>query len=447
MSESSQSTGTQSNPWVGLDPLPPDVHRSFWSILAWPFGWFHSTSERRLVFYRGATAQVRPVGRFLLPLSEALARPQSTRRRPIFRIGWVAMTPSVRELPVASIWSLDGIEFTATFSFVLTPLDKTAAIARLACGGSEEEKRVVNILQKATQSVLVEMDADMALASLSDVFTRIQHAVEESLSAVDLPFSVLEPRVESCRPTDPEVAMTSLERQRLRSEALLEAERSKQAFERAEREALARARQLENERKEKEAELQRADMQRVFELRKMISEAEAAIERDQLKATAAPKILELTATAEAGRDRIKTAAAVDAEGLIEEQRVKIAKLKAELARTPEGLRVLYPQQSFDLEKERVRYATTIMTELRALYANGAFLGGQYTAMKQILEKTMNVQLREFNLPSPTEPLLDPLSDGPKVQGDAPNKDAPTTAPGQGQQTNSNKEVRNEETPA
>jgi hypothetical protein len=447
MSEYSQLTDLHLNPWVEFDPDPQDGPRSRWSVLSWPLGWIPSTPERRLVFYLGATAQVRPAGRHLVPISEALSRPQSPRRRPVFRIGWVAMTPSVREVPVGPIWSRDGIEFTATFSFVLTPIDTSATIARLACGGSEEEKRVINTLQKAAQTILVAMDADMVLVSLTDVFTRIQKAVEDSLCGVDLPFSVLEPRVESCRPTDSKIAMTSLERQRLRAEAFLEAERSQQVVKRAERDARVREVQLEIERKEKDAELQRADMQRVFEIRKMIEDAEAAIKRDQIKAIAAPKILELTAAAEAGRDRIKTAAAVDAEGLIEERRVKIAKLKAELARTPEGLRVLYPQQSFDLEKERARYATAIMTELRDLVANGAFLGGQYAAIKQILEKTMNVQLREFSMPSLSEPLLDPLPDGAAVQGNTPNKDTLTRTPDPGQQTNPETVVPNAATSA
>ena len=134
MSESSPATDRQSNPWVEFDLSPQDGHRSFWSILSWPFGWIPSTPERRLVFYLGATAQVRPAGRHLLPIAEALARPQAPRRRPAFRIGWVAMTPSVRELPVGPMWSRDGIEFTATFSFVLTPLDTPGAIARLEIG-------------------------------------------------------------------------------------------------------------------------------------------------------------------------------------------------------------------------------------------------------------------------------------------------------------------------
>lgn len=183
------------------------------------------------------------------------------------------------------------------------------------------KKRVINTLQKAAQSTLVVMDADVALASLTEVFARIQKAADESLRGVDLPFSVLEPRVESCRPVDPEVARASLERQRIRAEAILEAERSRQNIERAERDPRVRAVQLENERREKEAELQRADMQRAFELTKMIEEAETAIKRDRLKALAAPEIMELNATAEDKRDWIK-----------EKRELEIAKLKAELPR-------------------------------------------------------------------------------------------------------------------
>lgn len=446
MTEPSPTTDVQSNPWVEFD-LSPQGQRSFWSILSWPFGWIPSTAERRLVYYLGATAQVCPAGKHLIPISEALARPKSTRRRPAFRIGWVAMTPSVREVPVGPIWSRDGIEFTATFSFVLTPIDASPAIARLACGGSEEEKRVINTLQRAAQSVLIGMDADMALASLTDVFIRIQKAAEDSLRGVDLPFSVLEPRVESCRPIDPKVAMTSLERQRLRAEALLEAERSKQIVERAERDARVREVQLENElaneRREKEAELQRADLQRAFEIKQMIADAEAAIENDKRKAAAAPEI----ASAEADRDWIKAQAADAAAKLIEKRQMDIAKLKAELAGTSAGQRVLFPKEYYDLQKERVRYATTIMNELRGLCEQGAFFGGQYDALRKILERTMNVQLREYAAPISSGPLPDPMSDGPAAQRNGP-RDAPETPPDQDQQTSSEEEnVRSEESPA
>jgi hypothetical protein len=435
MAEPAQTTNLDGNPWVEYDQSAQDAQRSFWNIVSWPFGLIPSTPERRLVFYLGATAQVRPPGRHLIPLSEALVRPKSSRRRPVFRIGWVAMTPAVREVPVGPIWSQDGIEFTATFSFVLSPLDTQEAIARLACGGSEEEKRIVNTLQKAGQSVLVGMDADVALGCLPEVFMRIQALIEESLAKIDLPFRVLEPRVESCRPVDPQVATASLERQRMRAAALLEAERSKQQVERAERDARSRAFQLENERKEKEEELKRKNMEHAFELAKLIKEAETAIARDKLKAEAAPAILERTATAEAGRDRIRSEATSSAEKLIEERRVEIARMKAELAKTPEGLQVLYPQETFALEMEKARYSTAVMTELRRLEASGAFFGGQYEALKQIMQKHYNLNLRDFS-PSATDAAV-PAPGASTAQVGAPESRKTGTDPNE--QTNSGAE--------
>lgn len=68
-----------------------------------------------------------------------------------------------------------------------------------------------------------------------------------------------------------------------------------------------------------------------------------------------------------------------------------------------------------------------MTELRELCENGAFLGGQYDAMRKILERTLNVQLREYRLPPSPDPKS-PLADATAGQRDEPDKDAPKTSP-------------------
>lgn len=436
MGESSQPIGTESNPWVEFDTSPVDRRRSAWSIVAWPFVKMPSSAERRLVFYNGATAEVRPAGRHTVPLSEALTRLQSTRNRPVFRIGWVTMTPSVRELSVASIWSGDSIEFTATFSFVLTPKNVDAAIVRLACGGSEEEKRVVNALQRAAQVVLVGMNADEILDSLATVFSRLQEEIHKGFAALALPFDVLEPRLESCCPTDPKIALASIERQRLRAEARLEGERTK-----------VRDAQLEKERREKQAELRLGDL-----------EAGATIQRERDKAGAEKGILTDRANAEAERDRIKAAvlaatqkatqemqieidkqraradveherakaeALADKERVVEEMRIQIAELRKQLVQTPEGMTALFPQQAFDLEKEKLKHSTWMMKELRAFEAQGMFTGGQVNLLQRMFAPDLNITNQAG--PRAAVPLVD--STGEPIQGNGeaapvPDREAP-----------------------
>lgn len=158
---------------------------------------FHSSKERRLVFFRGGSAVIKPIGDHTVPFFGETVE----------AIGLINMTPLPVEAAVkADVVDCDGVHLSLTLSLILAVRDEETSIAHVALHPAEMEARAVSAAANACQAVCSRKPWRSMLSELAALARSAQEAMQGSADIAGLPFHVHSVSIVSLGPSDTIIA-------------------------------------------------------------------------------------------------------------------------------------------------------------------------------------------------------------------------------------------------
>lgn len=304
------------------------------------FTWtpFASTTERQ-VFYREVSGEIRiqPPGEYTPGLLEL-----------IDAVGYVRLLPRPVDLTLAGLVTSDLIPIKVTAQAVLSPVPEPANVKRLILDPVNQEHLALQAICGCLQATFLAAPYDTALTNIHAILATALATSRDKLRADDSSFRVHDLFVTDVQATDQELAGAAIERAKASRRALEEIA------------ALQRQREL-------------LELKAALALRQ--SATERALQRKQTEFQAALETLRADARAKCQRIELD-----------------VKRQMAELAQQPEGRTVLYPDQTFRADLERIRATGRFDNQLMAFAIRGAVLNGQLHLFRDLMQKQFGITI-------------------------------------------------------